>query len=438
MSSTLFALASGVGRAGIAVWRLSGPRCGAILQALTGRDLVPRFATYCTLKSPHGTVIDKGLVLWFPAPASFTGEDMAELQVHGGRAMGQAVADALIALGARPAGPGDFTRRAVLNGKLDLTEAEAIMDVVEADTERQRAVAVQAAAGHLTRQVQDWRQRLVQAAGYVEATIDFAEEDIPPDLLARVQAQVAGLAGELRRALGQSWRGERLRQGLAVAIIGAPNAGKSSLLNQIAGREAAIVSHVAGTTRDVIEVDLDLQGWPVILSDTAGLRDALDEIEQEGIRRARAIADRADIKLVVLDGSSLPHLDAHSLALVDERSLVVVNKVDQCGAVPQHVAGQAAWAVSAKTGQGVDALLQELASRAESVMSGADLGFGRARHRAALTAALEAMDRFDLSQGVELAAEELRVAATAIGRISGVVLADDLLDVVFREFCIGK
>ena len=427
-----------MGRAGIAVWRLSGPQCAHIVQRLTGKSCQPRHATYCTLQDHRGTVLDKGVVLWFPAPASFTGEDMAELQVHGGRAMGRRMTDALLALGLRPAEPGEFTRRAVLNGKLDLTAAEAIADLVDADTERQRIVALDQMSGALAERVNTWRSDLIRAAGYLEATIDFAEEDIPPDLLRRVVGQVSDLAMQMERSLNQSNRGERLRQGLAVAILGAPNAGKSSLLNQIAGRDVAIVSQMAGTTRDVIEVDLDLDGWPVILSDTAGLRDAMDEIEQEGIRRARAIAQRADVKMVVFDGSMLPDLDAHSLAEIDERTVIVVNKIDCCSSLPPDISGHPFVAISAKSGQGVDVLLQTLASRAESSMSGEGALFSRARHRAALNAAVEALKRFDLDLGVELAAEELRLAATAIGRITGAILADDILDVVFREFCIGK
>ena len=438
MRSTLFALASGVGRAGIAVWRLSGPQAGAIVQALAGRLPPPRHAAYCRLKNAEGLLIDQGLVLWFPAPASFTGEDMAELQIHGGRAVAKVMSDALIALGASPAEPGEFTRRAVLNGKLDLTQAESIVDLVDAETEQQRAQALQQAQGALAKQVEAWRTDLIRAAGYLEATIDFAEEDIPPDLLRRVQNSVQVLAQSIGDALAQSVRGERLRQGFAVAILGAPNAGKSSLLNQIAGRDAAIVSQVAGTTRDVIEVDLDLNGWPVILSDTAGLRDAADEIEQEGIRRARAIADRADLKLVVFDGCVLPQLDPQSLSLLDNRSLVVVNKMDQAKALPDCIEGQPYFSVSALSGQGIDDLLLALESRAESSMSGQGVLFGRARHRAALTGAVECLNRFDLDLGVELAAEELRCASNAIGQITGMILADDVLDVVFREFCIGK
>ncbi len=438
MTTTLFALASGVGRAGIAVWRLSGPAVGSILESVIGQIPAPRFAKYCSLKSGDGMLIDRGLVLWFPAPASFTGEDMAEIQIHGGRAMARALTDTLISLGAHPAERGDFTRRAVLNGKIDLTHAESIIDLVDADTEHQRRLALEQAGGSLAKQVEDWRSRLIHAAGYVEATIDFAEEDIPTDLLVRVKTNVATLADEIARALAQSSRGERLREGLAVAILGAPNAGKSSLLNQIAGREAAIVSQVAGTTRDVIEVDLDLKGWPVILSDTAGLRDAEDEIEQEGIRRARAIAERADLNLVVFDGSQYPTLDPHTLSILDERSLVVINKVDISAQIPDKIEGRPVYPVSAQTGQGIDDLLQALESYAESSMSGQGALFSRARHRAVLTEALESLQRFDLSMGVELAAEDLRYAANAIGRITGFVLADDILDVVFREFCIGK
>ena len=413
MTDTIFALASGVGRAGIAVWRLSGPQTAAMVQTLAGKLPKPRMAHYGQLTHPNATVIDKGLILWFPGPASFTGEDMAEFQIHGGHAMARSINDALLALGARLAEPGEFTRRAVLNGKMDLT-----------------------VGGALAQQVDQWRQRLVSILGYVEATIDFAEEDIP-DLMPRIGGHIQSLLSEWDHALACSQRGERLRQGLAVAILGAPNAGKSSLLNQLAGREAAIVSHHAGTTRDVIEVELDLNGWPVILFDTAGLRDASDHVEQEGIRRARQLAERADINMVVFDGTDAI-LDSHSLGLLDARSLVVVNKMDQAQALPSDIGGHSVVGVSAASGQGIDALLQTLALRAESSMSGEQFAFGRARHRAALMQAAEALRFCDLSGPVELAAEEVRRAVNAIGRITGVVLADDILDVVFREFCIGK
>lgn len=420
------------------MWRLSGPATGSIIETLIGRIPSPRYATYCSIKSVDGALIDRGLVLWFPAPASFTGEDMAEVQIHGGRALARIFSDTLIQLGAHPAQAGDFTRRAVLNGKIDLTHAESIIDLVDADTERQRRQALVQAQGSLAKQVEEWRARLIHAAGYVEATIDFAEEDIPADLLNRVTVSVAGLVKEFSDALSQSSRGERLREGFAVAILGAPNAGKSSLLNQLAGREAAIVSHVAGTTRDVIEVDLDLKGWPVIVSDTAGLRDATDDVEQEGIRRARVIADRADLKLVVFDASQLPDLDPQSMSMVDERALVVMNKMDKTTQIPERILDYPVYPISAQSGQGIDDLLQALELCAESSMSGQNVVFGRARHRAALTEALESLKRFDLGLGVELAAEDLRYAANAIGRITGFVLADDILDVVFREFCIGK
>ena len=437
-ASTIFALSSGAGRAGIAVWRLSGPRTGAILTEMIGVVPPPRNAAYRHLKTSAGVLIDRGLVLWFPAPASFTGEDMAELHVHGGRAVARMVSDTLIGLGAEPALAGDFTRRAVLNGKLDLTEAEAVADLIDADTERQRVRAVEQSQGSLSRQVDAWRADLIKAAGYLETAIDFSEEDLPDTIMERCSALVAQVAGQMSQAVDQSERGERMREGLSVAIVGAPNVGKSSLLNQIAGRDAAIVSHVAGTTRDVIEVDLDLNGWPVILFDTAGLRDAEDEIEREGVRRARSAAARADLKLVVFDASSVQDFDTASLSLIDDAALVVVNKIDRTLTVPSTIGGKPVVPVSAATGQGVADLLSALEYSAESFMSGRHAGFGRARHRAALSRAVEALNRFDPAVGVELAAEEIRSSLTALAGITGAVLADDVLDVVFREFCIGK
>jgi tRNA modification GTPase len=443
LNDTVFALASGPGRAGVAVWRLSGPLTGSIIDALAGGGspaLRPaaRHAAYRTFQSKDGSVIDRGLLLWFPGPKSFTGEDMAEVQIHGGRAVGQALSAALIALGARPAEAGEFTRRAVLNGKIDLTAAEAIADLVAADTHHQRLNALAQGAGSLERKVEDWRSRLIAAAGYLEAEIDFAEEDIPDSLREKVARDVAALTADIAAALAESPKGERLRDGLSVTILGAPNAGKSSLLNRIAGREAAIVSDIAGTTRDVIDIHLDLGGWPVELSDTAGLRESADTGEAEGIRRALDRAAHADARIVVFDGSRWPELDPSSLAQLEGDALVVINKTDLGGSFPATVNAMPAVAVSAKTGEGIDAVLAWVEDRAEETLTGGGALFNRARHRAALSETVDALSRFDPRMGLEFGAEDLRGAARALGRITGKIVADDLLDVIFRDFCIGK
>ncbi len=441
MTDTIFALASGAGRAGVAVYRLSGPGAGPALAALTGRDLpAPRTAVRARLRDGGGDVIDDGLALWFPAPRSFTGEDVAELHLHGGRAVGRAVAERLLGLGLRPAEAGEFSRRAVVNGKMDLTRAEAVADLVEAETAAQRRQALRQMDGGLESRIEGWRQIVVGALAYVEAAIDFADEGMPGDLMAGVSARVSALAAEIEAALADNRRGERLRDGLHIAILGAPNAGKSSLLNRLAGREAAIVSGIAGTTRDVIEVHLDLGGWPVVVADTAGLRDAAGEIEAEGIRRALARAQAADLKLAVFDGAARPVIDGATRALVDGDAVVVVNKADIAGGgVPATVEGRPALAVSARTGAGIDALVaaleHEVASRLEG---GGAPPLTRERHRAAAMECRTALRRFDPAGEIELAAEDLRMAGRALGRITGRIDVEELLDVVFRDFCIGK
>ncbi|MBF0323842.1 MAG: tRNA uridine-5-carboxymethylaminomethyl(34) synthesis GTPase MnmE [Alphaproteobacteria bacterium] len=433
---TIFALASAPGRGGVAVFRLSGPLAGPALARLTG-SLPPARKAVRVRPTHGGEVIDDGLALWFPGPASFTGEDVCELHLHGGRAVAAALAQALVELGLRPAEPGEFSKRAFLNGKLDLTRAEAIADLVDAETAAQRRQALLQLDGGLDRLAEGWRADLIRALALLEACIDFSDEDLPDGVTEQAAQVVAQLAAELRGHLAEGVRHERLRDGIHVAILGAPNAGKSSLLNRIAGREVAIVSATAGTTRDVIEVHLDLAGWPVVLADTAGLREAAEDIEAEGIRRALVKAEAADLKLLVFDAGR--PADAATLALLGEDSLVVANKADQPGSESFSIDGAAPIMLSARTGAGLDELLErltgEVASRFAMTQAPA---LTRARHRASATEALAAFDRFDPGLGLELAAEEVRAAAGAIGRISGRVDVEDVLDVVFGEFCIGK
>ena len=440
MQDSIFALASGSGRTALAVYRLSGPLTGPALAQLAGEVPPPRLASLRLLRDKAGEEIDQGLVLWFPAPHSFTGEDVAELHLHGGRAVGQAIMAALVDLGLRPAEPGEFSRRAFAAGKLDLTQAEAIADVIDADTKAQRRQALAQLQGALGTLYEGWRQRLLRAQAHMEAAIDFADEDLPAGLLDRAKADLARLAGEISAHLADQGRGERLRDGLRVVLLGAPNAGKSSLLNHLTGREAAIVSAVAGTTRDVIEVGLDLAGYPLTLADTAGLREVAESIEQEGVRRARAQAEMADIKLVVLDGEQWPQLDAESRTLLDEDCLVLLNKADLLrDEPPREVAGHPLFAVSAKTGEGIDALLVRLEAMARDRLSGGSgPALTRARHRAALSEAVAALERGSQQTLPELMAEDVRVAARAIGRITGRVDVEAMLDIIFREFCIGK
>lgn len=441
MNETIYALASGAGRAGIAVWRLSGPGSAAALRALSGRDLPPpRRAVRAVLTSGDGDPIDDGLALWFPAPASFTGEDVVELHLHGGRAVAQALGQALGGLGLRPAEPGEFSRRAFANGKIDLTHAEAIADLVAAETAAQRRQALRQMDGALAVLIEDWRRRLVSILARLEAAIDFAEEDLPPSLIELTRTEAAALAADLATHLADHRRGEILRDGLHITLLGAPNAGKSSLLNRLAGREAAIVSAEAGTTRDVIEVHLDLGGWPAILADTAGLREAEGQIEAEGVRRALARAGAADLKLAVFDAALVPVLDDSTREVIDDSTLVVLNKRDLAHVpLPATVAGRPAIAVSAKTGDGLDQLVGWIEGEVQQHFAvGPAPVLTRARHRAAAEAAFVALSGFDPSVDLGLAAESLRAAATALGRITGRVETDEVLGAIFAEFCIGK
>ncbi len=435
MAATIFALASGAGVSGVAVVRVSGPQAGVAVTALTGRPLPsPRQAALRRLRAVDGRDIDQGLVLWFPGPASFTGEDVAEFQIHGGRAVVQALLAALGRLpGLAPAGPGAFTRRAFDNGRLDLTQVEGLADLVAAETEAQRIQALRQLDGALGRLVEDWRQALILCLAHLEAAIDFVEDDLPDDLIDGLRPRIEALAAVISAHLAQARAGERLREGLTVVILGAPNAGKSSLLNRLAGRDAAIVSSIAGTTRDPIEVHLDLDGLPIVLVDTAGLREAGDEIEAEGIRRAEARAARADLKLLLLDATA-PETHAALSGRFDSDTLLIINKADLGPAT-----APGALAISARTGDGVDALVAAMTEKARSRLTPGAAALTRERHAAALRDCLAALRRFlEAPVDPELAAEDLRLAARALGRITGRVDVEDVLDVIFSEFCIGK
>ncbi len=537
---TIFALSSGRGPAAIAVIRISGPHAAAALSALGVKAPEPRKAGLARIRDPRsGEVIDEALVLWFPAPHSETGEDVAELQAHGGRAVIAAILDALSRVeGLRMAEPGDFTRRGFENGKLDLTAVEGLADLVGAETEGQRRQAFRQMTGLLGNRAEGWRHELIKALALVEARIDFSDEaDVPEDLVTPSLTIARALRDEIAAALADGGRGERLREGLVVAIAGPPNAGKSTLLNRIAKREAAIVSPYAGTTRDVIEVHLDLGGLPVTLLDTAGIRETEDPVELEGVRRARERAADADLVLWVVDASARPgggamadrapdrpishrSLDDSSLSAISGRertpdsgpiselgprrqgaseaskpacppTWVVRNKIDLIkqqdiksedgvrfnkplkDIVNSGLTGKSEpklrtntplknvvteglptsseriltssnseFNISATSGEGFDALLAELARHAETYLAGGEQALvTRVRHRRALEETLAALERAlspALAGHEDLLAEELRTAAAALGRLTGRVDVEDVLDVIFRDFCIGK
>jgi tRNA modification GTPase len=566
-NDTIFALSSGRPPAAIAVVRISGPRAGHALKILSGKVPAPRQAALARLRDPaSGEIVDEALALWFPAPHSETGEDIAELQLHGGRAVIAAVLGALSRIeGLRPAEAGEFTRRAFENGKLDLTAVEGLADLVMAETQAQRRQAFRQMKGLLGAPAENWRQRLIQALALVEARIDFSDEaDVPQDLLAPALAIARELEGEIAAALADGGRGERLREGLVVAIAGPPNAGKSTLLNRIARREAAIVSPYAGTTRDVIEVHLDLAGWPVTLLDTAGIRETDDPVELEGVRRARERAAAADLVLWVMDareatgaenaaapgaakiaakaaawGAAISNVipgreptgprearpdnklrertrnpEFHPVApgfrapatqvgfsrpgetgipisgkpeigresrnddVVGPPTWLIRNKIDLMRQEQRNersaysigmseaqfdptkpltsmvknklihrsesksTRSELEFTISAVTGEGFDLLLGQLARQAEEFLSGAESALiTRERHRHALDEVLAALRRAQSGEVAcreDLLAEELRIAARALGRLTGRVDVEDILDVIFRDFCIGK
>jgi tRNA modification GTPase len=435
---TIFALSSGRPPAAIAVVRVSGPAARSALEAICKLP-EPRRAALRRLRSPTSkAVLDDALVLWLPGPATETGEDMAELHLHGGRAVVAAVLDALAQLpGLRGAEAGEFTRRAFENGRLDLTAVEGLADLVFAETEAQRAQAMRQFQGHLGKRAEDWRQRLIGALALVEGGIDF-DQEVPENLIEPALHAARELVEEIEKTLRDEHRGERLREGLIVAIAGPPNAGKSSLLNRLARREAAIVSPYPGTTRDVIEVHLDLGGYPVTLLDTAGVRESDDPVEQEGVRRARARAGAADLVLWVED-ATVRVGNRNEL----KKQWIIHNKIDLVDSVTKQPAESAnTFEISALTGAGLERLMAELAKFAAEFFSAAEPALvTRQRHRDALRETGDALGRAVAAGPAgqeELVAEELRLAARALGRLTGRVDVEDVLDLIFRDFCIGK
>jgi tRNA modification GTPase len=447
---TIFALSSGRPPSAISIVRISGPQARAALTSLAAGIPVPRMATRALLRDAHRQPIDDAIVLWFPAPGSATGEDVAEFHVHGGRAVLAALFAALSALAdVRPAEPGEFTRRAFENGKLDLTEAEGLDDLIHADTDRQRRQALRQLKGLLGDKARDWRAQIIEASGLIEAGIDFSDEgDVPAQLIAPALAKIKTLLGEIQEVLAAQGRSERLREGLVVAIAGPPNVGKSTLMNQLARREVAIVSPHAGTTRDVIEVQLDLDGYPVTVIDTAGIRETDDPVEQEGVRRARARAAEADLVLWMIDA---PHEESPEEGAAPVWT--VRNKIDldpvgadapnrrQPAAARQESRRGSDFGISASRGDGVSELISDLVTFARDYLgSGEDSLISRVRQRNLLQETADSLRRSIevIGKGEELAAEELRTAAHSLGRLVGRVDVEDLLDAIFREFCIGK
>ena len=445
MNDTVFAPATAPGRAAVAVVRLSGPRSGEALSALAGRRPPPRRAVVRKLRDSAGRVLDEALILWMPNPASYTGEDSAELHLHGGPAVVAGVLEALADLGLRLAEPGEFTRRAFENGRLDLAQAEGVADLIEAETEAQRRQALDQLDGALGRAREAWRSDLVEALALFEAAVDFPDEDLPEDVAARARPAIERLLSALQSALEGVERAERVRDGYAIALTGAPNAGKSTLLNALSRREAAIVTPTPGTTRDVIEVTLQLAGYKVILADTAGLRDTLDEVEAEGVRRARRRAEAADLRLWVVDGagdeaSPAPDvLRSGDLCLVAKADLPVGDAAARALAEAASL-GLEPHRLSAHRSEDIAALEAVLSRHVIAALGSAEPPSAtRLRHAALLAEAVQRLESaLALSAEPELAAEDVRLAARALDRITGKIGPEDVLDRIFSTFCIGK
>lgn len=449
-TDTIFALSSGPGTAGVAVIRLSGPRSHSALEKLSLKPVPePRHAALRTLQDPEsGERLDSSLVLVFKGPASFTGEDVVEIHAHGGRAVVEGILDVLAKQeGLRAAEAGEFSRRAFDNNKLDLTEAEGLNDLIHAQTAAQRQLALKQMDGSLRELYDGWRSDLLAHLAHLEADIDFPDEDLPEGVAGAVLPKILSVKDRITQHIDQGDRGRMLRRGFRITILGEPNAGKSTLLNALAKEDVAIVSDEAGTTRDVIEVQLDLGGFPVRLIDTAGIREGAGAVEKEGVRRALVRAEEADLRLVLVRADEWPKIPESMQKWVGPDSLLVASQVDRVSDpsmfhVKHRDSGLSECVpVSAKNGAGIDELIVHIQGIVADQMALSDTPvLTRLRHRAALEEAIDHIDRFSENAGHDavLAAEDVRMAVRAIGRITGRVGVEDMLDIVFSDFCIGK
>ncbi len=445
-TDTIFAPATAPGIAGVAVIRLSGPHAySATLDLSRKESLTPRVLHRADLYHPNtGDLIDRGMAVYFPGPASFTGEDVVELHLHGSSAILQVMGEVLSHMPhVRWAEPGEFSRRAFDNDKMDLTAAEGLADLLAAETEAQRKQALQQMDGALAKRLDGIRNKGINALAFMEATIDFPEDELPQDTFDRGRLMVEDLRQDLSDLIDTAKIGNRIRQGVSLVVVGTPNVGKSSLVNALAGWDAAIVSSTAGTTRDRVSVDLVLDGIPIKITDTAGLRDATDDIEAEGIRRTKVSVQTADLKIAVFSAESWPNLDDPTWQWVDNQTLIVVNKADlNSDAVSMTVETPTEPVfVSALHQEGLGNLTERLRGNLRSILThqvGESAPLTRERHRAIAESAIEALDRALMQDDLELKTEDLRLAVRELGRMTGRVDVEDVLDRIFSEFCIGK
>lgn len=432
---TIFALATVPGKSGVAVIRISGPNAFDCILPISKKPLpLVRQATLRHLFNPiTNSIIDQAIIIIFEAPDSFTGENIVELQIHGSKAIINILLKILASIeNYRLANPGEFARRAFLNGKMDLTAAEGLADLIEAETLVQQQQAMRLVEGELGNLYQTWKNEVISCLALIEAYIDFPDEDIPEDTATIVEKKIQELITSLKKHLENNRRGEVIRNGIQVAILGVPNVGKSSLLNYLAKRDVAIVSDIAGTTRDIIEINLDLNGYPVTIADTAGIRESEDFVEKEGVSRALRYAKNTDIKIVMFSEDS--PLSEEMKELIDKDTILLKNKVDTTSITKNDFLE-----ISVKNDLGLDVFLEKLSELIELKFSpSSEPVLTRERHRQFLNIALEHLLRFDLNNPLELASEDLRLAARALGQVVGVIDVEMILDEVFRNFCIGK
>lgn len=442
IQNTIYAPASPIQKSGIIVIRISGPDVKQVIAELNCTNLNNRHATLTKIFHPlTKQAIDHCIAIYYQSPNTFTGEDVLELNIHGGRAVLELTLDALSKIkNLRVAEPGEFSMRAFLNNKMDLTEVEGIEELINANTEAQHKQALKQLSGELKNIYEDWRESLLEIIGNIEAYIDFPDEDIPPILSQNIASKLSSLIKNIEKHLETSKRGEKLVNGLYVAIIGPTNAGKSSLINRIANKDLAIVSSIEGTTRDIIEVNLDIEGYPVTIADTAGLRESNNEIENEGIKKSISRANAADLKLILLDGSKDIN-DKTILKFVDSETFIVVNKTDLIKHdLPPTLLGHQIIQISIKNNTGIDELLSHISSFTKKFFENSNNTplITKQRHKENLIKAIECLKDFTLEKDIVLAAEELRMAANYLGRITGRIDVESVLSKIFSSFCIGK